>query len=124
VAVDRKPTVLIVGKYYDPGKGFKDALESSGYETVSLSDPQEIFDRLAGRRLAMAIVGVTTTVELCESIIREIKKLKLKLPVVVVSTLKDIHGKEKLIELGVQEWMTQPFDMDYVKRRLKELLRA
>jgi DNA-binding response OmpR family regulator len=120
--VERKMTILIVEKYYDPGKGFKEALEKSGYHTVSLSAHPAIFDLLAQKRLDMAIVGVTTTIEFCESIMRQIKKMNLKLPVIVVSAFKDVRGKEKLIELGVREWMNQPFDMEYFKRRVKELL--
>ena len=115
-------TILIVEKYYDPGKGFREVLEKSGYHTVSLSSQPEIFDLLAQKRLDMAIVGVATTIEFCESIMRQIKKMNLKLPVIVFSALKDIRGKEKLIELGVREWMNQPFDMEYFRRRVKELL--
>lgn len=120
--MERKMTILIVEKYYDPGKGFKEVLEKSGYHTVSLSSHPEIFDLLAQKRLDMAIVGVATTIEFCESIMRQIKKMNLKLPVIVLSAFKDIRGKEKLIELGVKEWMNQPFDMEYFKRRVKELL--
>jgi len=36
--------------------------------------------------------------------------------------LQGIRGKEKLIELGVREWIYKPFDMEYVKRRVKEIL--
>lgn len=115
-------TILIVEKYYDPGKGFRDVLEKTGYHTVSLSSHPAIFDVLAQQRLDMAIVGVATTTEFCESIMRQIKKANLKIPVIVVSAFKNVPGKEKLMELGVREWMQQPFDMQFFKRRVNELL--
>jgi len=113
---------LIANKYYDPGNSFKEVLEKSGYHTVSLSSHSEIFELLAQKRVDLVIVGITTTIEYCESIMRQIKKMSLKTCVIVVSSLQDVRGKEKLIELGVQEWVYQPFDMEYVKRKVKEIL--
>jgi len=113
---------LIAQKYYDPGRGLRELLEKSGYHTVSLSSHSEIFELLAQKRVDMVIVGVTTTIEYCESIMRQIKKMSLRTCVIVVSSLQDIRGKEKLIELGVQGWVYQPFDMEYIKRKVKEIL--
>lgn len=120
--MERKLTILIAQKYYDPGRGFRELLEKSGYHTVSLSSHSEIFELLAQKRVDMVIVGVTTTIEYCESIMRQIKKMSLRTCVIVVSSLQDIRGKEKLIELGVQEWVYQPFNMEYIKRKVKEIL--
>ena len=120
--MERKLTILIAQKYYDPGQGFRELLEKSGYHTVSLSSHSEIFELLAQKRVDMVIVGVTTTIEYCESIMRQIKKMSLRTCVIVVSSLQDIRGKEKLIELGVQGWVYQPFNMEYIKRRVKEVL--
>jgi DNA-binding NtrC family response regulator len=122
--LERKLTIVIAQKYYDPGYSFREVLEKSGYHAVSLSGHSEIFEFLAQKRVDMVIVGITTTIEYCESIMRQIKKMNLKIPVIVVSSFQDIRGKEKLIELGVQEWIYKPFDMEYVKRRVKEKLKA
>jgi len=70
----------------------------------------------------MAIVGVATTIEFCETLMRQIKNLNLKLPIIVVCAFKEIRGKEKLIGLGVRDWFNPPFDMEFLKRRVKELL--
>lgn len=120
--MERRPTILIAPRYYDPGNGFREALQKSGYHTVSLSSHPEIFDFLAQKQVDMAIVGIATTVEFCETIMRQVKKMNLQIPVIVVSSFKDIQGKDKLGDLGVKEWMVQPFDMEYLKRRIKELL--
>lgn len=122
--IGTKLTILIAQKYYDPGRGLRELLEKSGYHTVSLSSHSEIFELLAQKRVDMVIVGVTTTIEYCESIMRQIKKMSLRTCVIMVSSLQDIRGKEKLIELGVREWIYKPFDMEYVKRRVKEKLKA
>ena len=122
--MERKSYILIADKYYDPGNSFREVLEKAGCHTVSLSSYSEVFDSLAQKRIDMVIVGITTTIEYCESILRQIKKMNLKTPVIVVSSFQDIRGKEKLIELGVQEWIYKPFDMEYVKRRVKEKLKA
>ena len=122
--MEKKFNILIADKQYDPGKSFKEMLDKSGYHTVSLSAYSEIVDFLAQKRADMVIVGITATIEFCESIMREIKKKNLKIPVIVVSSRPDIQGKEVLIERGLKEWIIPPFDMEYIKQRVDELLRA
>jgi len=118
----KKSNIVIADKYYDPGHGFREILEKSGYHTVSVSSLSAIFDLLAQNRVDLVIVGITTTIEFCESIIRQIKKMDLKIPVIVVSSLPDIGGKEELMELGVKEWINKPFDMNHVRQKVDELL--
>jgi len=115
---------LIADKQYDPGNIFKETLGKSGYHTVSLSAYSEIVDLLAQKRVDLVIVGIMATIEICESLMREIKKMNLNIPVIVVSSRQDIQGKEMLIARGLKEWISQPFDMEYVKQRIDELLRA
>jgi DNA-binding response OmpR family regulator len=122
--VERKFNILIVDKQYDPGRIFKEMLDKSGYHTVSLSAYPEIVDLLAQKRVDLVIVGIAATIEICESIIRQIKEMHLNAPVIAVSSRQDIQGKELLIERGLKEWISQPFDMKYVKQRVDELLRA
>lgn len=118
----RKFNILIADKQYDPGNIFKEMLNKSGYHTVSSSAYSEIIDLLAQKRVDLVIVGITATIEICESLMREIKKMNLKIPVIVVSSRQDIRGKELLLERGLKDWISQPFDMDYVKRRVKDIL--
>jgi DNA-binding response OmpR family regulator len=120
--VERKFNILIADKQYDPGNIFKEMLNKSGYYTVSLSAYSEIIDLLAQKRVDLVIVGITATIEICESLMREIKRMNLKIPVIVISSRQDIQGKELLIERGLKEWISQPFDMEYIKRRVKEIL--
>lgn len=120
--MERKFNILIADKQHDPGNIFKKMLNKSGYYTVSLSAYSEIIDLLAQKRVDLVIVGITATIEICESLMREIKKMNLKIPVIVVSSRQDIQGKELLIERGLKEWISQPFDMENVKRRIKEIL--
>lgn len=120
--MERKFNILIADKQYDPGNIFKEMLNKSGYYTVSLSAYSEIIDLLAQKRVDLVIVGITATIEICESLMREIKRMNLKIPVIVISSRQDIQGKELLIERGLKEWISQPFDMEYIKRRVKEIL--
>ena len=122
--MERKFNILIADKQYDPGNIFKEMLNKSGYYTVSLSAYPEIVDLLAQKRVDLVIVGIAATIEICESIIRQIKEMHLNAPVIAVSSRQDIQGKELLIERGLKEWISQPFDMKYVKQRVDELLRA
>ena len=122
--MERKFNILIVDKQYDPGKIFKEMLDKSGYHAVSLSAYPEIVDLLAQKRIDLVIVGIAATIEICESIIRQIKELNLNVPVIAVSSRQDIQGKELLIERGLKEWVSQPFDTKYIKQRVDELLRA
>jgi len=122
--VERKFNILIVDKQYDPGRSFKEMLDKSGYHTVSLSAYSEIVDLLAQKRIDLVIVGIAATIEICESIIRQIKEMHLNAPVIAISSRQDIQGKELLIERGLKEWISQPFDMKYVQQRVDELLRA
>lgn len=122
--MERKFNILIVNKQYDPGKIFKEMLDKSGYHTVSLSAYPEIVDLLDQKRADLVIVGIAATIESCESIIRKIKKMSLKIPVIVVSPQRDIQGKELLIERGLKEWITQPFDIEDIKQKFDELLHA
>ncbi|HQP09766.1 MAG TPA: hypothetical protein PKV41_00100 [Candidatus Omnitrophota bacterium] len=114
--------ILIVDKYYDPGRSLKASLEEAGYKTIALSSYQGILDVLIQKRVDAAIVGVATTVEFCESILRQMKKLDLDLPVIVASPYKDVAGREKLIGLGVREWIARPFKAEYVRERVEELV--
>ncbi len=120
--MERRQTILVIKKYYDPGNSFTDNLEKSGYHTMSLSNHSEILDVLVQTPVDMIIIGITTTVEFCESLMRQLRKRNISVPIIAVSAFPDIRGKQALMDLGLKDWISRPFDMEYVRQRVAELL--
>ncbi len=89
---------------------------------MSLSNHSEILDALLQAPVDMIIVGITTTVEFCESLMRQLRKRNISVPIIAVSAFPDIRGKQALMDLGLKDWISRPFDMEYVRQRVAELL--
>lgn len=57
-----------------------------------------------------------------EDIVKELRRVK-KTPIIVLSAKSEIYNRVELLQLGVDDYITKPFDIDEVLLRIQAVLR-
>lgn len=87
----------------------------------------DALDRLSGEILPPLIV-LLSDINMPDvdglSLLREIKRLKPDLPVMMVTAYGDEERRRLAQSLGATDFLTKPVDFEYLKERLRQLLAA
>ncbi len=114
-AVDDSPTQL---------QELRFILESAGYEVESATSGEEALRKIGGQRLDVVVSDIVmpgiSGYELC----RQIKSdpTRRDMPVVLLTTLSDPLDIIQGLEAGADNFITKPYEPDYLLARLKTLL--
>jgi len=118
------PTVLIAEDSRDTRQMLKRALELKGYRVLEARNGVEAVDLALNRRPNLLIVDLNMPGLDGLETIKNIRKLNSSVdPVpIVVITAFDVYGMEQAaIEAGCNEYMSKPFDLDELDKKLKNL---
>jgi DNA-binding response OmpR family regulator len=117
-----KKQILIIEQEANLVNGLKAILEKEGYATNSLYSYLGIQSLFEEGKFDWAIINITKPAELGINIIRRTKERYPTLPVIAVSVYSDIFNKQDLAVAGADDFIKKPFDVDYLKRRIRELI--
>jgi len=118
------PTVLIAEDSRDTRQMLKRALELKGYRVLEARNGLEAVDIARSLRPNLLIVDLNMPeldgLETIKSV-RKLNSLADPVPIVAITAF-DVYGMEQAaIEAGCNEYMSKPFDLDELDKKLKGL---
>ena len=118
--------MLIVEDEPDAAQFFQALMESEGFETLCCSSGEEALEKLqAGGDFDLVLLDLILPGLSGWELLRQIKgdgKLRY-VPVVVLSALNDKADAIKALDLGAEDFLTKPVDVDTLLSRVRVMLR-
>ena len=118
------PTVLIAEDSRDTRHMLKRALELKGYRVLEARNGLEAVDIARSLRPNLLIVDLNMPELDGLETIKNVRKLNSSadpVPIVAITAF-DVYGMEQAaIEAGCNEYMSKPFDLDELDKKLKNL---
>lgn len=99
------------------------ALEQDYYKVDAVYDGKEAIDRVEVRDYDLIIVDLNLPQVSGEDIVKRIRELKLKTPVLVLTANDDTNMKVANLDNGADDYLTKPFALDELLARVRALLR-
>ncbi|MGL5831495.1 MAG: response regulator transcription factor [Candidatus Altimarinota bacterium] len=116
--------ILVVEDNQELAEFLKFVLEEKGNKVVVCDSVEEVigngYEKLSHD---LIILDLMLKGKRGENLIRELKKNKSNIPILVLSALGDTHTKVQMINLGADDYLTKPFNTDELLARLKALYR-
>ena len=116
------PRVLIVDDEPQILRFLRTGLPPHGYECVEAMDAAGALAAAAKEKPDVIVLDLGLPDRDGFAVIEELRKISLT-PIVVLSARDDVAGKVKALELGADDYVTKPFDMNELLARLKAALR-
>lgn len=114
--------VLVVDNDINIQNALNDSLCQAGFEMICLVDIPMILNAIAQHDIDAVVLELShheiDGFELCEKI-----RNNTQIPIIISSNLTHIADKIRAFELGVDDYMTKPYDNAELIARLKALLR-
>lgn len=99
------------------------ALEQDYYKVDALFDGKEAMDRIEVRDYDLIIVDLQLPQVSGVDIVKRIRELKLKTPILVLTANDDTSMKVANLDNGADDYLTKPFALDELLARVRALLR-
>jgi two-component system KDP operon response regulator KdpE len=120
----RKPSILVVGTS-SLQRRVRLALHEEGYDVLKASSYSRAVAMAHGYRPDLVLLdrdisgpGTMNGFDCC-ALIRQ----SLSMPIIVVSTIDDIQQKVQALDLGADDYLTEPWSIDELLARLRACLR-
>ncbi len=112
----KKPKILIVDDDIHVQNMLKSLFDRSGIDSCSCSSAQEAFAILeACSTIKLVLLDISmpeiTGIELLE----KIQKILPSVHVIMITGLGDLETAKKCMQLGAKDFITKPFDMEYLQ---------
>ena len=124
---DLNKTIMIIDDTRDTVGMVKKLLESEGFQTISAYNGKDALELLkkAEKRPDLILLDMfmpeMSGREVCERIRKDDKLKDLKVAFLTVAAFRD-QGKQMLKDLNVLDYITKPFDIDDLLRRVHRIL--
>lgn len=99
------------------------ALEQDYYKVDAVFDGKEGVERIEVRDYDLIIVDLNLPEVSGQDIIKKIRELKLKTPILVLTAHDDVEMKVSNLDNGADDYLTKPFALDELLARVRALLR-
>lgn len=118
-----KKTVLVVED--DPAirRGLVDALQFAGFAAIACADGQEGLDTALAAELDLAILDVVLPRRDGFEILREIRRVRPGLPVILVTARGAEHDRIHGLQTGADDYVVKPFSGKELLARVAAVLR-
>ena len=124
---DLNKTIMIIDDTRDTVGMVKKLLESEGFQTISAYNGKDALELLkkAEKRPDLILLDMfmpeMSGREVCERIRKDDDLKNLKVAFLTVAAFRD-QGKQMLKDLNVLDYITKPFDVDDLLRRIHKIL--
>ena len=121
--VSDKETILIA----DDNKEFREYLASklgSTYRTICVPDGNAAYQTMKDENIDILISDISmpqmTGLELCQSVRKDIELSHI--PIIIISARVSIESKIQAMEAGADLYIEKPFDLEYLRSSVKNIL--
>ncbi|MGD9212292.1 MAG: response regulator transcription factor [Desulfobacteraceae bacterium] len=101
----------------------KDAFEGQRYMVETAFDGEEALDKMFENQIDLIILDIMLPKLDGLSVLREIRKAEITIPVLMLTAKGDIDDKIKGLDLGADDYLAKPFSLDELLARVRALLR-
>jgi CheY-like chemotaxis protein len=121
-------TVMIIDDTHDTVGMVKKLLESEGFETLTAYNGKDALDLLKKVEKKPDLILLDMFMpemsgrEVCERIRKDNELKNLKIAFLTVAAFRD-QGKKILDDLNILDYITKPFDVDDLLKRIQKMLK-
>lgn len=105
------------------GESLTEYLQSEGFITDWVYDPREVMDLLEVSRYDVIVLDLMMPHIGGEELIKAIREKDKETPILVFTAKQRLEDKRTCFELGADDYLTKPFEMEELTLRLKALYR-
>jgi len=98
-------------------------LSKSGFKAVGCLDAEEAFDTMYNNRFELIISDIMMPGIDGFEFARTIRKVNKTIPILFMSARDDLPAKQKGFQLGIDDYMVKPVELDELLLRVRALLR-
>ena len=115
--------ILVVDDEPDLLEQLRETLTSQKYDVDAADDGESALDKLFDNLYDLIILDIMLPKVDGLSILREIRKAKVKTPVLMLTTKGSVEDKIKGLDYGADDYLAKPFAMAELMARIRSLLR-
>ena len=115
--------VLLIEDEKKQSEFIQRALEQDYYKVDVSYDGKEALERIEVRDYDLVIVDLNLPNVEGTEIVKRIRELQLKTPVLVLTANDDVNSKVANLDNGADDYLTKPFALDELLARVRALLR-
>jgi DNA-binding response OmpR family regulator len=105
------------------GDSLTEYLQSEGFITDWVYNPREVMDLLEVSRYDVIVLDLMMPHIGGEELIKAIREKDKETPILVLTAKQRLEDKRTCFELGADDYLTKPFEMEELTLRLKALYR-
>ena len=102
---------------------YSTVLQKAGFETVQASNGQDACDKLETEHVHLIITDILMPVMDGYGLVDAIRQYDSSMPILMITAKDDFPSKQKGFQVGVDDYMTKPIDVNEMVLRVNALLR-
>jgi len=115
--------LLLIEDNESIGKGVNAGLTQAGYAVDWVRDGETATSALKTEDYDIAVLDLGIPKKSGEEVLTDLRKSGKKLPVLILTAKDTIQDRIVGLDLGADDYMVKPFDLDELQARLRALLR-
>lgn len=116
-----KPTILVVDDDAAIARLLVKVLSAEGYNCLAVSSAEEAVGFVNQKVVDIIFIDLRMPGINGIEAIRQIKKINAEISFVIITAFGDASSIKEATELGVFDYVTKPFDLDYLKNLVKHI---
>lgn len=116
--------ILLLEDDHTYNESIKESLEEMGYEVDAFEDGLIALDALFENHYHLALLDIRVPHKDGYEILKEVRKAKLDLPIIFITSLTDINNLSFGYELGCNDYLRKPFSLKELQYRVSQTLKS
>ena len=116
----KKPTILVVDDEPDMCEMLAELLSDEGYTADMTTNGKEAVKKVLGGSVDIVLLDIMMPGQDGIETLRQIKDIRPKLPVVVVTGFGTLSTARNAMKFGAYDYITKPFNIDCIKEVIKQ----
>lgn len=116
--------ILLLEDDYAYKESIKDYLIEIGYEVDDFDDGQAALDALYEKSYHLALLDIRVPHIDGYAILKEVRKNKIDVPIIFITSLTDINNLSLGYELGCNDYIRKPFSLKELKYRVSQTINS
>ncbi|HHT9119672.1 MAG TPA: response regulator [Candidatus Hypogeohydataceae bacterium YC41] len=118
-----KYTVLLADDEPEIVKFFRSVFSKEGYRVINVQNGNRVLHKVKKGGIDLVIMDVVMPNMDGMKALKELKRMAPRLPVIVLSGYGDLQTARQAMLIGAQDFITKPFDVDFMKAVVKQAIR-
>jgi DNA-binding response OmpR family regulator len=99
------------------------SLKGNGYEVVTCFDGKEAFNAFESQQIDMLLTDIMMPEMDGFTLAKKVRENNKQIPILFMTALDDKTSEQRGFEIGIDDYVVKPFDMDLLLLRIAALLR-